>query len=79
VSEPVISYSAKELLERMESKMDTGFRDVNARLDGLGSRVGTLEADRTRKTDRRQSFRLALTTVATVIASVAAAVGVIHI
>lgn len=75
MDEPIISWSAKELLERLERKMDAGFQD-------MGTRLTVLEADRAVRKARRNyraEFWNLMVIIATVLAAGATVISVMHL
>lgn len=75
MDEPIISYSAKELLERLERKVDAGFYE-------MGTRLTVLEAERTGRKARRNyraEFWNFMVIVAALLGAAATVMSAIHL
>lgn len=54
--EPAVSYTVKEMLARIDGKLDTGFSGVNTRLDDHAKRISDLEQERHARRSMKESL-----------------------
>lgn len=78
MDEPVVTYTVKEMLTRIDAKLDAYNSSQSSRMDSLDSRLAVLETERhsTRALSDRARYMIA--TVLTAAATLAAVFAVIH-
>lgn len=71
--EPTINYTARELLERIEAKVDT----VDSKFDGLSDRVSILELEKEGRRSAKEALKNWVLAAAAVTGSFATVLGVL--
>lgn len=76
LDEPVVSFTVREMLQQISSKLDTGFQSVSARLDHLESRTTALEASNRSKRESSSDRRATIAYLCSVVMTLTAVVSV---
>jgi hypothetical protein len=77
LDEPVVTYTVKDMLSRIDAKLDMGFGSVNTRLDGHDQRLRELESEKRTKETKQVDRRYLISAAAAIVVALAAVISIV--
>lgn len=78
MDEPVVTYTVKEMLTRIDAKLDAYNSSQSSRMDQFDARLAVLETERHSSRALSDRARYIIATILTAVAAMSAAFAVIH-